>query len=121
MPYEKIDKEFAIGGNANLDATASISSDAQEITRSYEVSFQFVKSGTNGNPIVTIEVSNDNVNWNNPYLDTDGVTPITFELANTSTIAFDQLIPFRYVRVSSVANGTTTGTYTATMTLTLDN
>ena len=111
---------FESGGSNDLDATASISSDSIEISRSYEPGFQFVKTGTDGDPIVTIEVSQDNVNFNNPYLSADGVTPLTFTLDTASKVAFDSIIPFKYIRVSSVANGTTTGTYTATMGLTVD-
>lgn len=92
------------------DASTNFVTDAQAISKSYEWSMKFIKAGTDGDPILTIEVSNDNVNWCNPYFELDGVTPLTFTLTDTITTAFDEILPYRYVRVTADANGTTTGT-----------
>jgi len=113
-------KDFELSASTALDATASITTDSIEISRSYEIGFQWVKSGTDGNPIITIEVSNDDVNFANPYLSADGITPLTFTIDAVNKVAFDSIIPFKYVRLSSVANGTTTGTYACKISLPVD-
>lgn len=120
MNQDIIVKDLVVSGNPVLDAGAIFTSDMQELSRSYELSFQFVKAGTDGNPILTVEVSLDGVNFSNPYIDIDGITPITFELVNTSTIAFDSIIPFKYVRIVNDPNGTTTGTISAKIGLPVD-
>lgn len=115
-----INKNFVISGSDVLSASVSASTDSIELSRSYEPGFQWIKTGTDGDPIITIEVSTDDVNFNNPYLSADGVTPLTFTVDTASKVAFDSILPFKYVRMSIDPNGTTTGTLTATVGLTID-
>lgn len=113
--------DLKVGGNATIDASTNFSTDAQQISRSYEWSLTFTKSGTDANPILSVEVSNDGVNWTNPYVESDCTTPITIELVDTQETVFDSILPYKYIRVSADANGTTTGTIAIKLNLIIDN
>ena len=110
-----------VGGNEVIDASASFSTDAQELSRSYEYSFTFTKSGTDGNPIVKVEGSHDGVNWVNPYVKgEDCDIEITKELTANPDTLFDAIFPYKYIRISGEPNGTTTGTLSIKLALTID-
>ncbi len=91
-------------------AIADFTSESREYLYSRDWDLIISKSGADGNPLVTLEVSHDNVNW--------------FEYNNKSTdvaidedyIRFvDEILPLKFMRVKVVANGVTTGTINATL------
>ena len=98
------------GTGLNADATTTFCTEPYPINKSVEWSLKFIKVGVTGDPILTIEASNDKVTWCNPYLELDGVTPLTFTLDQVAQTAFDDIFPFKYIRVCGIPNGTTTGT-----------
>jgi len=89
---------------------ADFTSESREYNYSRDWDMIITKSGANGNPLVTIEASHDNINW--------------FEYNNKSTdvaidedyIRFvDEILPLKFMRIRVQANGTTTGTIGATL------
>lgn len=111
-----LDKTFKVGGVAAIDATSITSTGAFTIDNLNDYSITFVKTGTDGNPIIEVQGSNDGTNWVNPYLESDGVTEVTMELDATSNSVRDRLtFGFKHIKVYTIPNGTTTGTISMIM------
>jgi hypothetical protein len=85
---------------------------SQELCFSYDWSLQLIKDAADGNPLITVEVSNDNIHW-------DAYHPCAIDvLMNQDSIRFiDDILPSHYFRVCVKANGTTTGNITAIIAL----
>jgi hypothetical protein len=91
---------------------ADFCSESQVICFSYDWSLQIIKDAADGNPLITVEVSNDNIHW-------DAYHPCAVDvLLNQDSIRFvDDILPSKYFRVCVKANGTTTGNITAIIAL----
>jgi hypothetical protein len=89
---------------------ADLTSDTLSACFNYAWELQIVKSGANGNPLITLEVSMDEVNWDYYHLMATG-----YELSDDSVTFFDDLFAFKHFRISVLANGTTAGNITATI------
>ena len=103
--------ELKVSDDPLIDASATTETDVLTIEGLNNYSITFVKSGTDGNPIVEVLGSNDGVNFVNPYFEDNGSTAWTFELTDTingTEDAFDFL--FKFFRIKTIPNGTTTGT-----------
>jgi len=89
-------------------AIGDFCSTSQELCFNYAWHLQVVKTGADGNPLLTIEVSNDNTNWDKLHsLSTNYV------LINDSVTFKRSVSPFKYVRICVTSNGVTTGTINA--------
>lgn len=86
-------------------AATTFTTDSIEFTSSYNWCLQITLSGTDANPLITIERSNNDTNWD------DYSTPDTSEIEMTeSSISFeDTKMTCRYLRVHFNDNGITTG------------
>jgi hypothetical protein len=84
----------------------------QEFCFSYDWSLQISKSGADGNPLVTLETSEDGVNWDKIH---DCATNV--EMDEDSVTFIHDILPSKYFRVCVNANGVTTGTIKALMLL----
>jgi len=91
-------------------AISDFCSDSKEFCFSYDWHLQVVKSGANGNPLLTFEVSDDNVNWDN-YDD----CAVDVEMTGDSITFKDDMLSPRYVRLCVKSNGVTTGSISANM------
>jgi len=99
-----------VGGSPSIDATIQTSTEKSDYGRSYKWSVTAKKIGTDGNPIVHIEASNNGVDWVRPYVDVDGNEIIwTLDDATNNSI-FDEVFPFDQFRLTTEPNGNTTGT-----------
>lgn len=85
-------------------------SNSQELCFSYDWSIQFLKVGANGNPLITIEVSNDNINW-----DCYSVCSTDYELDADSIRFIDDIMTSKYIRICVESNGVTNGNISALM------
>lgn len=94
------------------DASISFCIPVQELCFNYSWYLTVEKIGTDGNPIVTIEVSNDGVGWLKYACDISG-TVLTDDITGFK----DTDISAKYLRLCFDPNGTTTGTLTALMNL----
>lgn len=74
----------------------------------YTWDLQIIKTGANGNPLFTIQCSNDGDNWDNYHADATD-----YELQDNSVSFIDDVFPARFMRVQMKANGTTAGTVKA--------
>ena len=82
----------------------------QELCFGYDWDLQVIKDGANGDPLLTIEVSNNAIDWNVYHECAKDV------LLDDDTIRFvDDMLPSKYFRLCVQANGTTTGNITALM------
>ena len=100
-----------VSNNPVIDASASTTTDAFSVDSSMEWSLIAVKTGTDGDPTIEIEGSNDGTNWKNPYKDPDApANPLIMTLDEAENSAFDDIFPFEQYRVKTEPNGTTTGT-----------
>ena len=103
--------ELKVSDDPLIDASATTETDAITIEGLNNYSISFIKTGTDGNPIVEIEGSNDGVNWSNPYKEDNGTTVLTPELDETvNSIRDGGNWLFSQIRVKTIPNGTTTGT-----------
>ena len=91
-------------------AITDFNSDTLDASYNYAWELQIVKGGADGNPLLTLEVSMDDVNW-----DTYHKSSTNYELINNSVTFFDDLFAFKFFRIGVQANGTTTGNITATI------
>jgi len=99
-----------VSDNIVIDASATTETDALEIDRFKNFSVTFTKTGTDGNPLIELQGSNDGVNYTNPYTEDDDVTPFIGELDDAVNSVRDQgWWLFKYFRIKTVPNGTTTG------------
>ena len=87
-----------------LDASATVCTTAQELCYNYDWFLTILKDGTDGNPTMTVEVSNNAVNWVTYNCKANGVT-----LTDDYTGFTDDSIPAKYFRLCFEPNGTTTG------------
>lgn len=102
---------FEVSNSISIDASASTTTDALFTSVMNGYSITLVKSGTDGNPIVEIQGSNDGVNWSNPYFEDDGITALAPELDNdVNSIRDNALWTFSHISIKTIPNGTTTGT-----------
>jgi len=87
-------------------------SESQSVCYSYDWSLQIIKDAADGNPLITIEVSNDNVHW-------DAYHPCAVDvILNQDSIRFlDDILPSHFFRICVKANGVTTGNITAIIAL----
>jgi len=100
-----------VNDNIVIDASVNTVTDALEINRLLDYSIVLTKDSTDGNPTIEIQGSNDGINWVNPYLEDDGVTPLAMDLNDVSNSVRDTgKWVFKFIRVSTIPNGTTTGT-----------
>ena len=100
-----------VATNPVIDASASTTTDAFSLDKSLEWSLIAVKSGTDGDPTIEIEGSNDGVNWKNPYKDlVTPANPLIMTLDEAVNSAFDDIFPFEKYRIKTEPNGTTVGT-----------
>jgi len=90
------------------EAIADFCSVSQELCFNYAWHLQVVKTGYDGNPLVTIEVSNDNVNWDKFH-----TSSTNYALVNDSVTFKRSVSPFKYIRICVASNGVTTGTINA--------
>ncbi len=103
--------ELTVSDNAIISASATTDTDILDINNIREYSMTFVKDSTDGNPIVEVLGSIDGVNFINPYVESDGVTPCTLELSDVINGVFDENeFLYNHIRVHTIPNGTTTGT-----------
>lgn len=98
--------------SATSVAIADVCSDKIELCYDYVWFLQVFKSGADGNPLVTIEASNDCVHW-----DTWSECMKEAELDSDSCSFHDHYFGAKYLRLCIDANGTTTGTITALLNL----
>ena len=89
---------------------ADFYSDTFSACFNYAWELQVVKLGADGNPLITLEVSMDEVNW-----DTYHIESTNYEMIDNSVTFFDDLFAFKHFRIGVQANGTTAGNITATM------
>jgi hypothetical protein len=82
----------------------------QEFCFSYDWSLQISKSGADGNPLVSIEISEDAVNWDSIHS-----CAVDVLLDEDSITFMHDILPSKYFRVCVKANGTTTGNISALM------
>jgi len=102
-----------VSNNAVIDASTSTNTDALEFTdfRPRNFSVIMVKDSTDGDPIANIEASADGTSFNNPYRESDNTTEIKCTLDETVNGFVDRgRFDYKYFRVKTVPNGTTTGT-----------
>lgn len=85
-------------------------SNTQEFCFSYDWSLQIIKSGANGNPLVSLEISEDGSSWDRLH---ECATDVLVD-ENSLTFIYD-ILPSKYFRVCVKANGTTAGTISALM------
>ena len=85
---------------------------SQELCFSYDWSLQLVKNGANGNPLISLEISNDNVNWNEYH---ECAKDVLFDDVDNTMRFIDEILPSRYFRICVKDNGVTTGTIDAIM------
>jgi len=96
----------------DAEPIADVCSTVIEMCYSYDWSLQVTKDSADGDPLITIEVSNDGVNWNSYH---DCAADV---LLDDDSIRFiDSMSTDLHYRVCMKANGTTTGTITAILTL----
>lgn len=82
----------------------------QEFCFSYDWSLQVEKYGADGNPLITLEVSDGGVKWDKLHACSTDV------LLDEDSITFIyDILPSKKFRICIAANGTTTGTVSATM------
>lgn len=85
-------------------------SESQSVCFSYDWDLIIRKEGADGNPIITIEVSHDNINW------VEYNNKSTNVIIDEDYIRFvDDILPLKWIRIKVIANGTTTGTINATI------
>jgi hypothetical protein len=102
-------KFFTIFDNEPI---ADVCSSPLELCFSYHWDLQLIKTGADGNPLISVEASNDGVNWNEYNACAGDV------LMNQDSIRFiDDMLPSKFIRVCMKANGVTTGTMTALLML----
>lgn len=82
----------------------------QELCYSYDWSLQLYKDSANGNPLITLEVSNDGVNWDSLH---DCAVDVVFD-EDSLTFIYD-IMPSINFRVCVKSNGVTTGNISALM------
>lgn len=97
----------------NVAASVNQTSAGECLTLNYAWEIEVIKSGTNGNPILIIERSQDNVNWSN-YVEACHGDLIMDETVNSIS---DDTFPMQYIRVRTQPNGTTTGTISVNLKL----
>lgn len=108
--------ELKVSDNEVIDATVTTETDALTITNLHNFSITFVKSGTDGNPIVEVLGSIDGVSYVNPFFEDDAVTTWTFELTDAVNGTEDEdLFLYNYFKIKTIPNGTTTGTLSYTL------
>ena len=95
-----------------LDASLTGCTTTQELCYNYDWFLTILKTGTDGDPIVTVEASNNGVNWVTYNCKANGVT-----LTDDYTGFTDDSISSKYFRLCFEPNGTTTGTLTIDMNL----
>ncbi len=103
MSYKSYLSKFKVGG-VQVDeypANADFTTDSIDIEFDWVFSIQTVLSVVVGNPTLTIQCSNDNVNWVN-Y--TTSATDV--DLTNTSNhMIIDSNFPCQYMRLQYVSGG----------------
>lgn len=109
--------QLLVDGVFGIDATTTTTTDALDFGRSYKWSVIAKKFGCDGNPVITIEGSNNGSDWINPYFDKDTNAPIEIELNEIVNTAFDDIFPFSYFRVRTEQGTNTTGTVELTLNL----
>ncbi len=92
-----------------VDATNTFTTDAIKLIRSYDWNVILIPSGLDANYKVTLEVSDDNVNFVTYKLDAQ-----TMPFGENSII-FDSLLAGEYFRVSYDPDANSTGTITMTL------
>lgn len=100
-----------------VDASVQQISSEIEIDQNYTQSLQIVKTGTDGNPQLFVEVSNgDAVGGSGPWvpIPDEGPPKKDFFLLNDSPILIVDInnLVFKFLRLRMEANGTITGTVT---------
>ena len=85
-------------------------STAQEFCYSYDWSLQIIKYFADGNPLVSLEVSEDGLTWDRLH---SCATDILVD-EDSLTFIYD-ILPSKYFRVCVKANGVTTGNISALM------
>jgi len=98
------------------DATVSFTTDAFEFKNSHDWSVQFSKTGVDGAPVYTIEVTNDSANsssW-------DNYDPNAISLSTDDSFG-NHFMEFRFMRIVYVSTGATTGTHTLLLNINNDN
>ena len=94
------------------ESIADVCSTQIDLCFDYIWFLQIVKTGSDGNPLFTLEASNDGVNWDSWSECTEDV-----ELIDTSMSFKDHYFAAKHLRLCMQANGTTTGTVTALINL----
>lgn len=94
------------------EAIGDVCSTTIELCFDYIWFLQIVKSGADGNPLFTLEASNDGVNWDTWHCDFENV-----ELIDNSVSFHSHYFGAKYLRLCMEANGTTTGTVSALLNL----
>jgi hypothetical protein len=101
----------------NVDASQNQTSNGECLTLNYAWEVEVIKLGTDGNPILIIERSNDNVNWSNLVESCHGDLVLD-DIVNSVS---DDTFPMQYIRVKTLPNGTTTGTLKAKLKIKIRN
>lgn len=103
-------EELVVDDSEVIDATVGTETDGLTTSFLQGYSITLVKDGTDGDPMVEVQGSNDGLTWVNPYLDEDEL-PLIIPLDElTNSIRDTALWMFRDIRVKTIPNGTTTGT-----------
>lgn len=110
--------KFKVSGTSVIDndATASFTTDALEFRNSHDWSVQFSKTGVDGAPVYTIEVTNDALNstsW-------DNYDPNAISLSTDDSFG-NHFMEFRFMRIVYVSTGVTTGMHTLLLNINNDN
>lgn len=101
MSYNPIGSTFVEGTQLNIDANANTVSQALDISRARDISFQVIaNSGTHATHVVKLEVSMDKTNWFTTSLSITG-TGIT-------TTSFFSLTKFARLKVTTVEGAAST-------------
>ena len=100
----------------DAQAIADFYSASQLLIQDYGFAIQFTKVGSDGNPLITIECSNDGVDW----FDLDALSTDVPVVA-AGVMLEKKIFLQKFIRVKVEANGATTGTITAQLFLRTDN
>ena len=102
----------------DVDASVQVSGAENSQCLNHMWTVEVCKTGTDGNPLILIEESNDKTNWF-PYIDkeicSDCIINSEILLTEEKTLIKDEFFPSLYIRATLKPNGTTTGTVKAVL------